>query len=81
MEEDHPQAKVVHEEDQEVLTETKIIPPTLEYVYKGRCSTCSSSVETITLEIASVKKNISVVAWCPMCRKQIDSKEVPKIKE
>lgn len=56
-------------------------PLSLEYVYKGKCPSCRTGVETIILDIASVKKNISVVAWCPMCKKQIESKEVPKIKE
>jgi hypothetical protein len=53
-------------------------PIRLEYNYKGTCPDCASQVETIVLELDK-KTRVTVVAWCPRCKKQLETREEAKL--
>lgn len=50
----------------------------LEYQFKGQCPDCASNVETIVLELDK-KTRVTVVAWCPRCKKQLETREEAKL--
>jgi hypothetical protein len=55
-------------------------PPKLTYKYVGRCHTCTTELETLTLEgVAADRSKVVAVAWCPNCKKQVSQQIVSQL--
>lgn len=55
-------------------------PIVLSYIYKGACPTCNSPVETLEQDIEiDGKVHHFVLAYCLNCKKQVETKKVPKL--
>ncbi|HHT9145260.1 MAG TPA: hypothetical protein ACFYD4_06195 [Candidatus Wunengus sp. YC61] len=65
----------------EVPVSVVIKPEVLEltYVYKGNCGICRTNVETINLEGVAVKTKTIIVAWCPVCKKNVTQRIVARL--
>lgn len=81
----------VHREQQKAVA-TKIPDPTpaqlpitvkipilLTYQYTGTCD-CGTNVETLNLDDPHTSSKQALIAWCPICKKQLQTKTVNKIK-
>lgn len=80
---------VVAHQDRVKKVETKLeptvpkvvvkIPVTLHYQYSGTCD-CGTPVETLTIDDPHKASNQALIAWCPSCKKQLQTKTVGRIK-
>ena len=89
LEEYQDHMKKVHGGKVEPKKEEKPVkPPTPEpkpekielvYKYEGKCPNCRAILETIPLDTDKRKKDIYVIAWCPICKMKRDQKEVARL--
>ena len=53
--------------------EKPFVLPVLKYIYEGTCSACNKQIETIEINVGEA---FVVLAYCSVCKKQFDQKEV-----
>ena len=59
---------------------SKSEPISLKYIFTGTCPNCSTSVETIPLDVDVEKqKKHVVICWCSKCHKNIQQRNVVKL--
>ena len=57
-----------------------VAPIGLSYVYTGSCPSCNVAVSTLELDIEVEKaEQHVVVAFCPNCKKQLQTRKVEKL--
>lgn len=78
----HPQAQIVEAAKNAMPSQSqapvKKLPVRLTYKYEGNCD-CGSNVETLFVEVDGSKKSHVCIAWCPGCKKQLQTRSVPKL--
>lgn len=76
-----PVAKVTKAADRPPMPQLKpkAMPIELHYRYTGTCLECGIGIDTLELLLDNNKRKMTIVAWCGVCRKQYQTKEVVKL--